>query len=104
LLPTKIEAQEAERTRIAWELHDDICQRLVVLGMQLDRIMQDLPVSAADLTQAVEEAHDQTSSLANDIQAGARHKRRVSRQRSDNRRVRASCGGVESASQAARRS
>jgi signal transduction histidine kinase len=47
LLPTKIEAQEAERTRIIRELHDDICQRLVVFGMQLDRIMQDLPVSAA---------------------------------------------------------
>jgi len=70
LLPTEIEVQEAERSRIARELHDDICQRLVVLGMQLDRIMQDLPVSAADLKQAVEEAHDQTSSLANDIRAG----------------------------------
>jgi PAS domain S-box-containing protein len=32
-----IEVQEKERTRIARELHDDICQRLTLLSIQLDR-------------------------------------------------------------------
>lgn len=33
-----IEAQEKERSRIARELHDDICQRLALLAIQLDGI------------------------------------------------------------------
>jgi len=32
-----IEAQEKERSRIARELHDDICQRLALLSMELDQ-------------------------------------------------------------------
>jgi PAS domain S-box-containing protein len=32
-----IEAQERERSRIARELHDDICQRLALLSMELDQ-------------------------------------------------------------------
>jgi len=39
-----IEAQEKERSRIARELHDDICQRLAMLCIQLDRIATTLPV------------------------------------------------------------
>ena len=33
-----LDAQEKERSRIARELHDDICQRLAMLCIQLDRI------------------------------------------------------------------
>ena len=32
-----IEAQEKERSRIARELHDDICQRLALLSIELER-------------------------------------------------------------------
>jgi PAS domain S-box-containing protein len=32
-----IEAQEKERTRIARDIHDDICQRLVLMSMELER-------------------------------------------------------------------
>ena len=39
-----IEAQEKERSRIARELHDDICQRLAMLCIQLDRIARTVPV------------------------------------------------------------
>ena len=35
-----IEAQEQERTRIARELHDDINQRIAMLGVDLDRLQQ----------------------------------------------------------------
>ena len=64
-----IEAQEEERTRIARELHDDISQRVALLAMQLDRMSLNLPASAADLKQGVEEAARQTSEIGNDIQA-----------------------------------
>jgi PAS domain S-box-containing protein len=35
-----IEAQEKERSRIARELHDDICQRLVLLSVELEHAIQ----------------------------------------------------------------
>src|SRR5205823_14806899 len=33
-----LEAQEKERTRIARELHDDICQRLALLSLELEQM------------------------------------------------------------------
>ena len=39
-----IEAQEKERSRIARELHDDICQRLAMLCIELELIAKTLPV------------------------------------------------------------
>ena len=33
-----IEAQEEERTRLAWNLHEDICQQLASLGFELDKL------------------------------------------------------------------
>jgi hypothetical protein len=58
-----IEAHEEERARIARELHDDINQRVALLAMQLDRMRQDLPASAADLKHDIEEANKQVSEL-----------------------------------------
>ena len=62
-----IEAQEAERTRIARELHDDINQRLAMVAMSVRIAKRDLPDS--DLKANLNEAIEQICELGNDIQA-----------------------------------
>jgi signal transduction histidine kinase len=64
-----IEAQEAERTRIARELHDDINQRLAMVAVSLKTFKQDLPASEANKNRYIEEACARVSDLENDIQA-----------------------------------
>ena len=64
-----IEAQEAERTHIARELHDDINQRLAMLAINLKSAKQDLSFSEAKTSRRIEEACAQVSRLENDIQA-----------------------------------
>ncbi len=64
-----IQAQEEERTWIARELHDDINQRLALLAVNLDRLMQELPASAAEFKQQVSGARNEVEELGKDIQA-----------------------------------
>jgi PAS domain S-box-containing protein len=64
-----IQAQEEERAWIARELHDDINQRLALLAVNLDRLMQDLPASTAEFKQQTVEARKEVEELVNDIQA-----------------------------------
>jgi len=64
-----IQAQEEERAWIARELHDDINQRLALLAVNLDRLLQDLPASAAEFKQQAGEARKEVEELGNDIQA-----------------------------------
>jgi PAS domain S-box-containing protein len=64
-----IAAQEAERTRIARELHDDINQRLAMVAIALDSTKQDLPSSAIKTKRQLEEATEQIGELGDDIQA-----------------------------------
>jgi PAS domain S-box-containing protein len=66
---TLIEAQEAERTRIARELHDDINQRVAVLAMNLSMLRRELPASERDTAERLGEAHEEIKTLATDIQA-----------------------------------
>ena len=40
---TLVEAQDIERARIARELHDDVGQKLALLGMDLDQMAHTLP-------------------------------------------------------------
>jgi PAS domain S-box-containing protein len=63
-----IQAQEEERARIARELHDDISQRLVMLGVQLDGAKESLD-SAAELATNLDAARGQVADLGRDIQA-----------------------------------
>jgi signal transduction histidine kinase len=64
-----IEAHEADRTRIASELHDDIGQRMAVLTMNLDALEKALPLSTSEARTRIRELSDQTLQLARDIQA-----------------------------------
>jgi len=63
-----IEAQEAERARIARELHDDIGQRLVLLSMALQQLQQSAD-PAGDLQQSVAALSRETADIATDVQA-----------------------------------
>jgi len=63
-----IEAHEQERTRIARELHDDINQRIALLGVQLETAKQSLPASAIQSSNRITEALECVTSLGNDIQ------------------------------------
>jgi PAS domain S-box-containing protein len=60
-----VQAQEQERARIARELHDDINQRLAMLGIELERL-QDNP---SEVQSQVQELRKQTIEISNDVQA-----------------------------------
>jgi PAS domain S-box-containing protein len=63
-----LEAQEAERARIARELHDDIGQRLVLLSIALQQLQQS-GRSASKLQRSLAALSRQTADLAADVQA-----------------------------------
>jgi len=44
-----ISAQEDERKRLARELHDDLCQKLAALSIDLDLLQQNLPTSTDEI-------------------------------------------------------
>ena len=64
-----IEAQEQERTRIARELHDDINQRIAMLGVEADALEQSLPNSAVNLRDRMDELQVHLSEVGSEIQA-----------------------------------
>jgi PAS domain S-box-containing protein len=61
-----IEAQEAERERIARELHDNIAQRLALLEVNLQQMKQINP-DAEEISRYVDELSAQTSEISSDI-------------------------------------
>lgn len=63
-----IDAQEEERAHIARELHDDVTQRLTLVGISLAALAQGTP-PAADMRPKIGEARDEVMTLANDVQA-----------------------------------
>jgi signal transduction histidine kinase len=60
-----IEAQEQERSRIARELHDDICQRLALLSMEIDVASA---VPEANTTKSLQQIGKLCSEIALDLQ------------------------------------
>ena len=63
-----IEAHEDERRRIARELHDDICQRLGLLALELDQANRNWNGSHRN----IEEIRDHCVEIANEVQAMSR--------------------------------
>lgn len=63
-----IEAQEKERRRIARDLHDDICQKLALLSVELQQARGGLNGSSAETKEQLEEMHKRCSGIALDVQ------------------------------------
>ena len=64
-----INAQENERCRIARELHDDICQRLAVLSIELEQAAATDGRIGAERSALFEEAIQHCSEITGDVQA-----------------------------------
>jgi signal transduction histidine kinase len=63
-----IEAQEQERMRIARELHDDINQRIAMLGIKLDVFQQSLPRQAAESQRRLNELRRLAAEIGTEVQ------------------------------------
>jgi PAS domain S-box-containing protein len=64
-----IEAQEKERSRIARELHDDICQKLALLSMELEMSKRIVLNPGGPIEVRIEEMRQHCSGIAADVQA-----------------------------------
>ena len=64
-----IEAQEAERARIARDLHDDIGQRLALLSIGLQQLQTSARHPASGLAESIETLERQTVEISADVHA-----------------------------------
>jgi signal transduction histidine kinase len=62
-----ISAREAERARIARDLHDDIGQRVASLSIALSRIQRQLPDVSSPARQSVSDLEHQATQLSSDL-------------------------------------
>jgi signal transduction histidine kinase len=64
-----IEAQEKERRRIARDLHDDICQRLALLSIELDQANRSLHELDDSTKERLREIRKHCTEIAGDVQS-----------------------------------
>jgi PAS domain S-box-containing protein len=64
-----IEAQEKERSRVARDLHDDICQRLALLSMELAQTNRTSSGSSEALKKMLGDIQQHCSEIAGDVQS-----------------------------------
>jgi signal transduction histidine kinase len=62
-------AQEEERIRISRELHDDICQRLALLGVELERLRDSPDLADSRLQLEAERLAQFTVEIGSSVQA-----------------------------------
>jgi signal transduction histidine kinase len=64
-----IAAQEKERSHLARELYDDICQRLAMLSLRIEKVTRRWSSSQKPVSEQLEEIWQQCSTLTGDVQA-----------------------------------
>jgi PAS domain S-box-containing protein len=64
-----IDAQERERSRLARELHDDICQRLAMISLKIEKVKKGWGRPQSSVPDQLEQIWQQCSSLTGDVQA-----------------------------------
>jgi PAS domain S-box-containing protein len=64
-----IDAQEKERSRLARELHDDICQRLAMLSLKIERVSKGWGHGQLSVPDQLDQIWQQCSKLTGDVQA-----------------------------------
>jgi PAS domain S-box-containing protein len=62
-----IAAQEAERARIARDLHDDLSQELALLNIELERLGQNWPTSGQEIARRVREISERTGEISSTV-------------------------------------
>jgi signal transduction histidine kinase len=68
-LQSLISAQERELGKIARELHDDICQRLAMLSLKIEKATNAWATGQQHVGELLEQIRNQCSGLAGDVQA-----------------------------------
>jgi PAS domain S-box-containing protein len=64
-----VEAQEAERARIARDLHDDVNQRIALAATDIEKLKQDPPTSTAELRRRLSEVWQQLVAVSTGVQS-----------------------------------
>lgn len=62
-----LSVQDDERRRISRDLHDDVNQRLGMLGLELDSLCRDLPKAPAPIRRRLRKLRNQVSALSEDV-------------------------------------
>ena len=63
-----ITAQEAERSRVARELHDDVNQRMALLSIELEQLAQRTPTDQANVRQSIHNVCARAQEISSEIQ------------------------------------
>jgi signal transduction histidine kinase len=69
VLRSMITAQERELSNIARELHDDVCQRLAILSLKIERVAKAWANGQAQVGEQLQQIWRQCSTLTGDVQA-----------------------------------
>lgn len=69
VLPSLLAAQERKLGNLARELHDDICQRLYMLSLRIEKVAKGWATAKLSISEELEQIRQQCSGLTRDVQA-----------------------------------